>query len=115
MVCGLGTGTVALTPCAEVSTKATRSSPFTATSSHLPSAVMARPCGPLPTSMARVTRSLVASISLTAEALEPLTNTLRPSGVRTMPSGPAATGSVATTRSEAVSITLTVLSLKLPT
>jgi hypothetical protein len=61
------------------------------------------------------TLSVAASISLSAEALEPLTNTLRPFGEMTMPSGPAATGTVASTRSVPVSITLTVLSLKLPT
>ena len=73
IVCGLATGTVAtIAPCA-VSKKATRSAPYTPTSTVLPSGSMARPCGVAPTSTVCVTASRPVSMTLMLLEPSPLT------------------------------------------
>src|SRR5438876_9434792 len=89
--------------------------PKPATSTMLPSGVIARPCGVWPTSMLLVTLSLLVSMTLTVEAPSLLTYTQRPSGVTTMPCGPVGTGIVERIWLDPVSNTATAVCLNNPT
>src|SRR5437868_10213221 len=112
---GCGTGTCQTIWLVVVSIASTWSVPKPATRTRLPSGVMARPCGVVPTSILEATSSVMVLMTDTTESPSLLAYTHLLSGVITSPCGPVGMGIVLVTWLRAVSITPMALSPNRPT